>query len=76
VSGRYLSFAERLRLAVRDLDWTTVASGLHITMCLGVACGPAKNWQAALATADERLLAGKRRGRNTVVTASIDAVTA
>jgi len=69
-------FAERLRLAVSGLDWTTVAPGLHVTMSLGVACGPAKGWQAALAAADERLLAGKRRGRNTVVTASIDALTA
>jgi diguanylate cyclase (GGDEF)-like protein len=69
-------FAERLRLAVSGLDWTTFASGLHVTMSLGVACGPAKGWQVALAAADERLLAGKRRGRNTVVTASIDALTA
>jgi diguanylate cyclase (GGDEF)-like protein len=65
-------FAERLRLAVFDLDWTTIAPGLHVTMSLGIACGAAKNWQAALAAADERLLVGKRRGRNTVVTASVD----
>jgi GGDEF domain-containing protein len=45
-------------------------------MSFGVACGPATGWQVALAAADERLLAGKRRGRNTVVTASIDALTA
>ena len=45
-------------------------------MSFGVACGPATGWQVALTAADERLLAGKRRGRNTVVTASIDALTA
>ncbi len=75
LAGAY-RFAERLRLAVSGLDWTTVAPGLQVTMSFGVACGPATGWQVALAAADERLLAGKRRGRNTVVTASIDALTA
>jgi diguanylate cyclase (GGDEF)-like protein len=69
-------FAERLRRAVSDRDWTSVAPGLHVTMSLGVASGPAKNWQAALAAADERLLAGKRRGRNTVVSTSVRGLTA
>jgi diguanylate cyclase len=66
-------FAGRLRLAVSGLDWTTVAPGLHVTVSLGVACGPAKGWQVALTAADRRLLAAKRRGRNAVVTASTGA---
>ncbi len=68
-------FAERIRLAVSSLDWMTVAPGLQVTMSFGVACGPAKGWQAALTAADERLLAGKRRGRDTVM-ASVDTLTA
>ena len=68
-------FAERLRLAVSGLDWTTLAPGLHVTMSFGVACGPAEGWHAALTAADGRLLDAKRRGRNAVVTASIGALT-
>jgi diguanylate cyclase (GGDEF)-like protein len=67
-------FAERIRLAVSSLDWTTVAPGLHVTMSFGVACGPAADWQAALTAADSRLLAAKRWGRNAVVMASIGAL--
>jgi len=69
-------FAERLRLAVSRLDWAAVAPGLQVTVSLGVACGPAKGWRLAFAAADGRLLDAKRHGRNTVVTASIDALTA
>jgi diguanylate cyclase (GGDEF)-like protein len=69
-------FAERLRLAVSRIDWAAVAPGLHVTVSLGVACGPAKGWRLAFAAADGRLLDAKRHGRNTVVTASIDALTA
>ncbi len=69
-------FAGRLQLAVSRLDWTTVAPDLHVTVSLGVACGSAKGWQVALTAADGRLLAAKRRGRNTIVTTSIGALTA
>ena len=68
-------FAERIRLAISGLDWTTVAPGLHVTVSLGVACGPATDWQVALTAADERLFSAKRRGRNAVVTTSIGALT-
>ena len=64
-------FAERLRLAVSSLDWTTVLPGLHVTMSFGVACGPATRWQVALSAADGRLLDAKRWGRNAVLAASI-----
>jgi hypothetical protein len=63
-------FAERLRLAVSGIDWTTVAPDIHVTVSLGVACGPAEGWQVALTAADGRLLAAKQRGRNAVVSAS------
>jgi diguanylate cyclase (GGDEF)-like protein len=70
-------FAERLRLAVFELEWGLVARDLHVTVSLGVACGPAKSWRVAFAAADGRLLAAKRQGRNTVVvTTSIDSLTA
>jgi diguanylate cyclase (GGDEF)-like protein len=69
-------FAERMRLAVSGLDWTTVARGVHVTVSLGVACGPAKGWQAALTAADGRLLVAKRQGRNAVVTAAAGALVA
>ena len=74
-AGAY-GFAERIRLAISSFDWTTVAPGLHVTVSLGVACGPAKDWQKALTAADERLLTAKQRGRNAVVTTSIRALTA
>jgi len=74
-AGAY-GFAERIRMAVSGLDWNSVAPGLHVTVSLGVACGPANDWQIALTVADERLLTAKRRGRNAVVTTSIGALTA
>lgn len=75
MTGAY-GAAERIRLAVSSFDWTRITPGLQLTMSMGVACGPAAEWQVALSAADERLLAAKRRGRNTVVTGSIEAVTA
>jgi diguanylate cyclase (GGDEF)-like protein len=75
LAGAY-GFAERLRMAISGLDWNNVAPGLHVTVSLGVACGPAKDWRTALTAADERLLTAKRRGRNAVLTTSIGALTA
>jgi diguanylate cyclase (GGDEF)-like protein len=73
-AGAY-GFAERIRTAISVLDWNTVAPGLHVTVTVGVACGPAKDWQTALPAADEGLLAAKRRARNAVVTPSVGAPT-
>jgi diguanylate cyclase (GGDEF)-like protein len=70
------AFAERIRDAISEVDWLTISPGLHVTVSLGVGCGPAKDWQAALAAADGRLLEAKRRGRNTIVGASAGALTA
>ena len=75
LTGAY-GFAERIRLAISGLDWTNIAPGLQVTVSLGVACGPASEWQMAFAAADERLLTAKRRGRNAVVTTSIGALSA
>jgi len=69
-------FAERLRAAASDLDWAAVAPGLHVTVSIGVACGLVDDWQAVFATADARLLAAKRQGRNTVMTTSVETLTA
>jgi two-component system, sensor histidine kinase LadS len=75
LAGAY-GFAERLRLAVCGLDWTAVAPDLHVTVSLGVACGPAKGWHVMFTAADGRLLAAKRQGRNAVVTSSTTTFTA
>ncbi|MGA2529826.1 MAG: GGDEF domain-containing protein [Acidimicrobiales bacterium] len=69
-------FAERIRNAICEVDWLTIASGLRVTVSLGVGCAPARDWQAALAAADGRLLAAKRQGRNTIVGASAGALSA
>jgi diguanylate cyclase (GGDEF)-like protein len=69
-------FAERLRLAICGLDWTAVAPDIHVTVSLGVACGPTTDWPVAFAAADWRLLAAKREGRNAVVTSDTTALTA
>jgi len=69
-------FAERIRLTVSDFAWTAIAPALHLTISLGVACGPARDWQATIKSADARLLAAKRAGRNTVVTASVGLLSA
>ncbi len=69
-------FAGRLRHDVSGIDWTAVAPDLHVSVSLGVACGPAKGWQEVLTAADTRLLAAKRLGRNAAVTASTGAFVA
>ncbi len=69
-------FAERLRLAVSGLDWTAVAPDLHVTVSVGVACGPSRGWHLTFSAADERLLAAKRLGRNVVVSSSAAVLTA
>jgi diguanylate cyclase (GGDEF)-like protein len=69
-------FAERIRLTVSDFAWTAIAPALRLTISVGVACGPARDWQAAIKSADARLLAAKRAGRNTVVTAPVGLLSA
>jgi len=62
-----LQVGERLRRAVEQYDWTSVAAGLQVTVSLGVAqadsTGSASDW---LEVADAHLYAAKSGGRNRV----------
>jgi diguanylate cyclase len=64
------SFAERLRAAIEELDWSVLAPGVRVTASLGVASGPRTRWRRVLSAADEALYAAKRGGRNAVARAS------
>ncbi|MBV8547594.1 MAG: diguanylate cyclase [Acidobacteria bacterium] len=58
--------AERLRLAVERLDFTSIAPNLRVTISLGVCVTSDYNTNAAIATADTMLYRAKERGRNRV----------
>jgi diguanylate cyclase (GGDEF)-like protein len=58
--------AERLRLAVERLDFTAIASDLHVTISLGVCVTNDYNSSAAIASADSLLYRAKESGRNRV----------
>ncbi len=59
---------ERIRRAVQDVPWDTMADGLRVTVSVGLAIAQAPSaLDAVLSLADERLYAAKRRGRNRVV---------
>lgn len=66
-SVRARDFAERLRLAVVEHPWATLARGLSVSASFGVAAGPAVQAQTALAAADASLYAAKDGGGNAVV---------
>lgn len=62
--------AERLRRAVEAFRWESLASGLRVTVSIGVAsAAEAADGADLLALADRRLYAAKREGRNRVVQA-------
>ncbi|MCU1228666.1 MAG: hypothetical protein JWO97_1550 [Acidobacteria bacterium] len=58
--------AERLRAAVEQLDLSSIADGLHVTISLGVCVTKEHDAKAAIAAADELLYRAKENGRNRV----------
>ena len=60
---------EDLRLSLEGTDWTTLSSGLRVTMSIGLAtCNGESEASALLDRADTCLYQAKRLGRNRVVT--------
>jgi diguanylate cyclase (GGDEF)-like protein len=59
---------EELRLAVEREEWSRVATGLRVTMSVGiVACDGDPEVQSLMDRVDKRLYEAKRLGRNRVV---------
>jgi diguanylate cyclase (GGDEF)-like protein len=59
---------EELRLAVEREDWSRVATGLRVTMSIGIiACDGDPEVQSLMDRVDKRLYEAKRLGRNRVV---------
>jgi len=57
-----LAAAERIRVAVEEFPWGSVAAGLQVTVSIGVAAGP-----DLLPIADRRLYQAKHAGRNRTI---------
>ena len=68
-----LSTIERLRVAIEQYDWNSVAQGLSITMSFGICSetGP-ESYEVMSARADENLYKAKKNGRNRSVASSAD----
>jgi len=63
---------EHIRDAVETTDWSDIAPGLAVTLCIGVAqMHPGYDRSRLLRTADERLYRGKSAGRNRVMAESV-----
>jgi len=58
--------AERLRLAVEQLDFTSIAPELRVTISLGVSVASEYDSGAAIAAADAMLYRAKESGRNRI----------
>lgn len=59
--------AKRLRRGVENYDWNSVASGLKVTVSIGLAQWTyGKSLEKALQVADQKLYEAKGRGRNQV----------
>jgi diguanylate cyclase (GGDEF)-like protein len=60
--------AEKLRLAIQNHDWASIAAGLEVTLSLGwCAQTNLENHERMLSNADAMLYAAKRAGRNRVM---------
>jgi diguanylate cyclase (GGDEF)-like protein len=60
------SVTERIRAAVEAHPWENIASGLRVTISIGVAAGSAADLYQLLQAADALLYRAKRAGRNHV----------
>jgi diguanylate cyclase (GGDEF)-like protein len=60
--------AEKLRQAIQDYDWASIAAGLEVTLSLGWSAQTnLENHERMLSNADAMLYAAKRAGRNRVM---------
>ena len=64
-----VALAERVRSALQEVDWETIASGLRVTISAGVATGPMAGVRELLRAADAALFEAKRGGRDQVISA-------
>ncbi|MGC9553479.1 GGDEF domain-containing protein, partial [Vibrio metoecus] len=62
------SYFEHLRRNIEQMDFSSIAPGLAVTVSVGFADGSqAENYESALKLADHALLTAKKLGRNRVV---------
>jgi diguanylate cyclase (GGDEF)-like protein len=64
--GAATEIAERVRCRIESRPWDELAPGLRVTVSIGVATGPAREWRSVLGDADKALYVAKRGGRNQV----------
>lgn len=62
-----MALAERVRCAISDFDWSTVAAGLTVTISAGVTHGAMSGVRELMRLADTALYDAKRAGRNRVI---------
>lgn len=65
-AAQAFDIAERLRTAVEQLDVSSIAAGLQVTISLGVCVTSESDATAAIAAADALLYRAKKAGRNRV----------
>jgi diguanylate cyclase (GGDEF)-like protein len=61
-----MDLGERIRYKIESRAWEALEPGLRVTVSVGVAAGPVREWRAVLREADKALYAAKRGGRNQV----------
>lgn len=63
------SCAEAVRREIEECDWQPITAGINVTASIGVAVAPSDGYRRPelLGTADSRLYAAKRAGRNRVI---------
>ncbi len=59
--------AEAIRRSIEEDAWSMIASGLHVTISVGIASAEGTtHWETLLARADHRMYRAKNAGRNRV----------